>query len=71
MAYICGSRLEDKEFRLKLERKWKTHRDSLILMNNNDPRAWAKEAGQRTINDVVQMNEVSEHDLTLVLLYKV
>ena len=44
MTYICGSRLEDNKFRLRLERKWKIHRDSLIFMNYNDPRAWAKES---------------------------
>ena len=71
MAYICGSRLEDKEFRLRLERKWKIHRDSLIFMNNNDPRAWAKEAGQRTINEAIQTHQASKHELKLVLLYNV
>ena len=41
-----------------MERKWKNYRDSLISMNNNDPRAWAKEAGQKAINEAVQTNEV-------------
>ena len=71
MAYICGSRLEDKDFRLYLERKWKIHRDSLIMRNNFDPRTWAREAGQSTINETIQeqMYQVTGHDLKLVLLF--
>ena len=40
-------------------------------MNNNDPRAWEKETGLRTINEAIQTNKVSEHDLNLVLIFKV
>ena len=71
MAYICGSRLESKDFRLYLERKWKIHRDSLIARNNFDPRSWAREAGQITINEAIQeqMFQVDEHDMKLVLLF--
>ena len=71
MAYICGSRLESKHFRLYLERKWKIHRDSLIARNNFDPRSWAREAGQITINEAIQeqMFQVDEHDMKLVLLF--
>ena len=71
MAYICGSRLESKDFRLYLERKWKIHRDSLIARRNFDPRSLAREAGQTTINEAIQeqMFEVGEHDMKLVLLF--
>ena len=71
MAYICGSRLESKNFRLYLERKWKIHRDSLVARRNFDPRSWAREAGQTTINVAIQeqMYEVGEHDIKLVLLF--
>ena len=69
-VYICGCRIEGKEFKLRLEIKWKIHRDSLIFMNNNDPPVWAKEVGQRTINEAIQTHQASKHDLKLVLLYK-
>ena len=71
MAYICGSRLESKDFRLYLERKWKIQRDSLIARRNFDPRLWAREAGQTTINEAIQeqMFQVGEHDMKLVLLF--
>ena len=54
MAYICGSGLENKQFRLHLEQQWKLNQESLILNNNKDPRVWAREAGQKTINNTVQ-----------------
>ena len=71
MAYICGSKLENKDFRLYLERKWKVHRNALIALNNRDPRVWAKNAGQSTINEALQEQRytVLEHDLKLVLLF--
>ena len=71
MAYICGSKLENKDFRLYLERKWKVHRDLLISINNKDPRVWARVAGQSTINEAIEEQRylVSEHDLKLVLLF--
>ena len=72
MAYICGSRLESKDFRLYLERKWKVHRDSLIARRNFDPRAWVRDGGQTTINEAIheQMFQVDENDMKLVLLFK-
>ena len=71
MAYICGSRLENKDFCLYLERKWKIHRDSLITRRNFDPGSWAREAGQTTINEAIQEQifQVNDHDLKLVLLF--
>lgn len=54
MAYIYGNKLEDKDFRLYLERKLKIHRDSLIARNNNDPRIWARDAGKSAINASIQ-----------------
>ena len=55
------------------ERKWKIHRDSLITRRNFDPRSWAREAGQSTINEAIreQMHHVQEHDLKLVLLFHI
>ena len=71
MAYICGSKLENKDFRLYLERKWKVHRNALIDLNNKDPRVWARNAGQSAITEAIheQRYTVSEHDLKLVLLF--
>ena len=71
MAYICGNKLDNKDFRLYLERKWKMHRDSLIARNNRDPRVWARDAAQSTINEAIQEQRFSirEHDLKLVLLF--
>ena len=72
LAYICGARLEEKEIRLFLERRWKINRNSLIELNNKDPRAWAREGGIRTIQDALQCNRfvLSENDLKLVLLFR-
>ena len=71
MAYICGNKLDDKDFRLYLERKWKRKRDSLIARNNRDPRVWARDAAQSAINESVeeQRFSVKEHDWKLVLLF--
>ena len=71
LAYICGSRLDNNDFRLYLERKWKLRRDSLIARNNRDPRVWARDAGQSAINEAIQEQryQISQHDLKLVLLF--
>ena len=48
------------------------NRNSLIELNNKDPRAWAREGGIRTIQDALQCNRfvLSENDLKLVLLFR-
>ena len=72
MAYICGSKLDNIGLRLFLERRWKINRDSLIESNNSDPRVWAREAGQTTIQQAISSENfiVNEHDLKLVLLFR-
>ena len=72
MAYICGAKLDNKDLRLYLERRWKINRDFLIESNNRDPRFWARDAGQMTIENAISSDRfiVSEHDLKLVLLFK-
>ena len=73
MGYICGSQLHSSELRFYLERRWKINRDNLISRNNKDPRSWARDAGQKAIEDAISSNNfiISEHDLKLVLLFKV
>ena len=73
MGYICGAQLESSNLRFYLERRWKVNRDNLISRNNNDPRAWARDAGQMAIEDAISSNNflISEHDLKLVLLFRV
>ena len=73
MGYICGAQLESSYLRLYLERRWKVNSDNLISRNNNDPRTWAREAGQTAIEDAISSNNflISEHDLKLVLLFRV
>ena len=72
LAYICGSKLENKEFRLYLERRWKMNRDYFIGLNNKDPRVWAREGGIKTIEHALQSNSftVLNNDLKLVVLFK-
>ena len=45
MGYICGAQLESSNLRFKLERRWKINRDNLISRNDNNPKAWARDAG--------------------------
>ena len=72
LAYICGSKLENKEFRLYLERRWKMNRDYFIGLNNREPRVWAREGGIKTIEHALQSNyfTVLNNDLKLVVLFK-
>ena len=54
LAYMCGSQLDNKDFRLYLERKWKVHRDSLIARRNRDPQFWARNAEYSAVNKATQ-----------------
>ena len=72
MAYIFGAKLENKDLRLYLERKWKVNCDYHLQMENIDPHVWARDAGNITINQEIQCGRfiISENDLKLVLLFR-
>ena len=73
MRYICGAQLKISNLRFYLERRWKVNYNNLISRNNNDPRAWTRDAGQMTIEDAISSNNflIFEHNLKLVLLFRV
>ena len=73
MGYICGVQLETSSLHFYLERWLKINCDNLILRNNIDLRAWARDAGQMAVEDAISSNNflIYEHDLKLVLLFRV